>query len=309
MLPSSRPSERSIQSIGLKIESSIHSQAIAASATGVVHGSSTRNRTSHLNAEVADEDQRQRLAEHDDEHHRDGGEDERVPQRAPEDRVVQDRREVLAADPVVARVAGGHVAEGERDRQQERDRDEHEDVGDRRQQEQPGERASPGRPRRAAARRAGSRFAAVSPLVGVEARRQVAAPCSANSCTVSGLDRRRHRRRRAWRSRASARRARAPSRRCSGRRTGTRRGRRRTSRSAAGRRRRRARPAGALGPEADELAVARDEVHRRRAEERRDERVRRVAGRPRAAGRAGAACRRTSPRCGRRGPSPRSGRA
>ena len=36
------------QSNGLKIESSIHSQMIAPSATGVVHGSSTRNRTNHL---------------------------------------------------------------------------------------------------------------------------------------------------------------------------------------------------------------------------------------------------------------------
>src|SRR5690606_18085963 len=39
---------RSIQSIGEKIESSIHSQAIDDSATGVVQGSRTRNRTIHL---------------------------------------------------------------------------------------------------------------------------------------------------------------------------------------------------------------------------------------------------------------------
>ena len=41
------PSCRSTQSIGENTESSIHSQVIVDSATGVVQGSSTRNRTSH----------------------------------------------------------------------------------------------------------------------------------------------------------------------------------------------------------------------------------------------------------------------
>src|SRR5215216_2750059 len=48
MLPSMTPRLRSTQSIGLKTESSIHSQATADRATGVVQGSRTRNRTSHL---------------------------------------------------------------------------------------------------------------------------------------------------------------------------------------------------------------------------------------------------------------------
>src|SRR4029453_3597158 len=48
MLPSNRPRWPSPQSIGLKTESSIHSQATADRATGVVQGSRTRNRTSHL---------------------------------------------------------------------------------------------------------------------------------------------------------------------------------------------------------------------------------------------------------------------
>src|SRR5690606_41842345 len=39
---------RSTQSIGEKIESSIHNQAMDDSATGVVQGSRTRNRTTHL---------------------------------------------------------------------------------------------------------------------------------------------------------------------------------------------------------------------------------------------------------------------
>src|SRR5262245_52380608 len=39
--------------MGEKIESSIHSHAIDESATGVVHGSSTRNRTSHLPRKLA----------------------------------------------------------------------------------------------------------------------------------------------------------------------------------------------------------------------------------------------------------------
>src|ERR671910_232533 len=48
MWPSISPSLRSTQPIGLKPESSIHSQATADRATGVVQGSRTRNRTSHL---------------------------------------------------------------------------------------------------------------------------------------------------------------------------------------------------------------------------------------------------------------------
>ncbi len=47
-LPWSRPSQRSVQSMGLNSESSIHSQAMAARGTGVVHGSRMRNRTIHL---------------------------------------------------------------------------------------------------------------------------------------------------------------------------------------------------------------------------------------------------------------------
>ena len=49
MLPSSSPSWRSTQSMGLKIVSRVHSQLIVASDTGVVHGSRTRRRISHLN--------------------------------------------------------------------------------------------------------------------------------------------------------------------------------------------------------------------------------------------------------------------
>lgn len=41
------------QSNGLKIESSIHSQITALSATGVVHGSRTRNRTNHRPRKLA----------------------------------------------------------------------------------------------------------------------------------------------------------------------------------------------------------------------------------------------------------------
>src|SRR5919106_35136 len=48
-----KPRERSTQSIGLYTESSIHSQATAASAIGVVQGSSTKNRTSHLKRKSA----------------------------------------------------------------------------------------------------------------------------------------------------------------------------------------------------------------------------------------------------------------
>src|ERR671919_1855342 len=42
------PNHRSTQSMGLKIELSNHSHETAASATGVVHGSSTQKRTSHF---------------------------------------------------------------------------------------------------------------------------------------------------------------------------------------------------------------------------------------------------------------------
>src|SRR5918996_2785382 len=48
-----KPTERRTQSIGLYTESSIHSQATAERATGVVQGRSTRNRTTHLKRKSA----------------------------------------------------------------------------------------------------------------------------------------------------------------------------------------------------------------------------------------------------------------
>src|SRR5206468_2631105 len=68
-------------------------------------------------------------------------------------RVVEGPPEGLQPGPVEAGVAGGHVAEGEPDGQEERDGDERDHVHDRRQQEPDGELAvvvgeAPGRPGR-----------------------------------------------------------------------------------------------------------------------------------------------------------------
>ena len=102
----SRPSCRSTQSIGEKIESSSHSQAIVDSATGVVHGSSTRKRTTHLPRKSATRMLASTLPSTTISAIETTVKTSVLPQRPPEHRVVEDPPEVPQADPVERRVAG-----------------------------------------------------------------------------------------------------------------------------------------------------------------------------------------------------------
>ena len=264
-----------------------------------------------LAAEVGGEDHGQHVGQHDRDRHRDAGEHERVPERLAEHRVVEDargssgaRRSRSSGSPADTSLKLNAMARKNGNGHQR------DDVDERGQQHRPGR----GDPRCRPADR-GGRVVIVRSCTGSRARSVVgskkrrSSPRRTNGVGRAVVDRGEHRGRQAHDHR---RRLAEPGRHAvqvavAGQVLDAVDGEveRDVPVGAAPEHRRRER---LLRPEADDGVVARDQVHRWRAEERGDERVGRAAGRRPGAVRSGGPRRRTSPRCGRPCPSPRPGR-
>src|ERR1700730_2873397 len=89
-----------------------------------------------LAAEVLEEGPREEIAQDHDQHLRDDGEDERVPERSEEHRVRDDVLEVLQPHEGEVQAPRRGIGQAEEQREQEGQGDEQEDVGERRREEQ-----------------------------------------------------------------------------------------------------------------------------------------------------------------------------